>query len=807
MLAVRQKLDIIARSVFQYLQDGKLPDVPRMLLDIVKSRGNLKWGQPTTKLRHARKGYPIGGADGYDIDRTVQEMRTDMQTFLSELVATAETTLGQYDIFQSRKANLDTRLGKLAQTVDYQLSKQGTNGTHLFADTFSDLNKIDITRTNAEFDFDGGFATLPLSLYSTVAVPLRGSILSSESAVGITQRSAFLNAIEEAENTGWFAQLNSQVYACVLTLPTHLAATLLNSIEITPTTVCGITVEYSNDGFNFYQAYSGETGYKIVAHFEPTIITKLRFTITSEGVAGIRSIKLLKTGYEDAVALQSTPHIGVDKASISSATLNTDQVTPYETSIKHFMAPVWLTKDTALNTENTYTGVFQSVSPGVKVWLDQPLDMYVGLTSFTPDPYTSEYLPLYMSPVPAASNAGSAIVPLANSAQLLLGANSNDTLDNQGQMQAEYYNLVRSVGHVPSPDDWVSMPNPAIGYMVPVLPDDGVINPLHTNPEVFYNDVDVQISLMAQAREYSESVTSEGFESTIGSFSKLQIPIFKNSDLQTTGEHIPNMMVQAGGNYKFTTYIYVPDTVTYNDQACYIWNYAGNGNPACAQFSVYLNGVRTAGSPAMISGELLTPEQQARYSASFQFKRGWNKFEILLYVEPMIYSSPTLEVASALIGGVYVETLSYDKPDTYSLVGKQQSTGLITPNWLALYISPNPYEIARTISGAKVRAFANSVARATDFQLRQLVSNNTKTWAWADTTTPAILTNFSVDPPAIFDELTVLDGPNLTLSYRAVPTEGQQVVGCVYKAEISRTKDAIELPKLLSYNIVTDPVE
>lgn len=770
MLATRQKIDTINTAIGNLLSDGIYPTLAAIfdkVRDLAKDR---PWGKPKATLRPAIENQLIGGADGCDVERTYEEIRSDLTTFYHELVDSADRALNNYWVFTTQKEVLKRRLLHLIQSSESVINTFADGGALTFQDTFNSADLTDLSQTTAALDLDSGWVTLPTSLNALEPISLSDAIIASETYPTTKPHGWISDALTDMENTGWYASLDGRTYTCIIKLTSAAAAREANGLFVSPLAPMSISVSWSNDLHNFYPLVSEHIRQDKSWAFAPIKVAALKIEITGNDV-GIRRLKLLKVGHENAALFQSVPHIATDMFGktimIDAVKLLTDQECPPKTTIDYYVQPL-----------------FPGAPPGawVKVgnqttWLSSSTSKTLvlcgsdGLNQLRPEP-TPPGCPRQFYYYPLGDD------PIVETGRLTKGGDPDprdpDTGGRCGQFVADYYShdwksIDLDPNHSPSPQDWISPGATTKGYVRPVTLDK------HTSaPDALQTDAPTMVRFK---NLLAEATIVEG-DSTV-SRDWLVLGIFGEDD---SGN--PVKLMADNGNYRFTTYVYMPEDAVYSRKPVLLYNpvdAGGEGAPVIAPFRVYLNDELVADVQAAFSASGLTDVDLSNYEVSFAYKRGWNKFEVYVY---------RTALAPGAVSGI-------DK---------------VATNGVGIYIAGNPYRVARTNPGVRVQAHSSDETRVSEFALRQLVKpGDDNCWSWTDTA-PArdLLLNYNPNPSytqqgnVLYDGVNVGQSPVMSLTYQTAGT--QRPNGLVLRAQLAREDDAIDVPRLSGYKLVVNQI-
>lgn len=777
MIAIRQKLKAVADATTALLKNGVSPDTTSVLKLAAKARGMQPWGAPLAKLRPAYPGGKIGGKDGRDIERTYEEIRQDIQTLYEEMVDTAGASLAGYNKFSARAAVLRSRILTCLQKAGYEYTRVTTGGEICLSDTFTSGDSVDFAATNAELDFTGGFVTLPISPANVQAIQLDNSYVVSVETNQFA--SDFMEAFDGDSTKVWTANLNGDKYVVRVKLQSTEATKLANAIAVDPITQIGITIEYSNDNYNFYTLVENK---KIASytkfHFDPRTMTDLRFSITATGAAAIRSIQLLKSAYETQAVLQSKillaknaffelmPHTN-QYVPISSMQVMVDADIPTGTRIDAYVAPVTLSNGTD-GTDVTPVPVVSSFRrvTGDRIWFaaSEQQRSSVSTAGFTPELSGSETTHVYKHAFPNTS------VPIASSAKLYKGGQLGDAYGQSGQFLVEYYNIgeLASGDYVPTAEDWNTSAAKQRGYFSPTIDYPASIDPLVSNSDILLaNQTNGSTTMLTEAQNYYQQGKGEYTE---GVRSRLVIGIVGNDSAR---------LLTAKGMYRFSTWVWCPEDLSYANQPCFCYNLGGLGTPSIAPYTIYLNGGLVASDKYAHSANYLVEEDLDEKLASFHYKHGWNNLEIYVYIA-----------------------------DT--TIGVTQADGTkVSSSAVGIYITPSPYYIARTNPEVIVRAHKDPLRRVDEFTLRHSSALMDDTiWALSGEALPSILLNTNpatrVPSALYFDGIHMPEDPAFSVEYRTDAATANRPVGVVFRAVLSRDANSSQVPRLLGYSIVAN---
>lgn len=773
MIAIRQKTQAVLAATIKMLKAGINPDAATILKQVARSR-KTPWGTPSAQLRPAYPGGQIGGKSGTDIETTYEELRDDTQVFLEELVGTANSALSGYNKFSIRAAVLRARILACLQKAGYEYARVTTGGEISINDTFTSADNIDFSKTDAEIDFTGGFATLPISAANLQPIPLDNASIVSVSNRQVAAN--FLMVFDGNPANVWTAALSGDKYVVHIKLPAIEATRQANAIAVDALTQMGITIEYSNDNYNFYTLVENKTISSYTTfHFDPRVLTDLRISITSPGVAAIRSLWLLKAAYETKATLQSSIRLAKNAMfdmlpyasqyiPLSSMLVDIEKDVPPGTSIDAYIAPVYMPgqSDDPGQTAVPIVGAFEKVGQD-RLWFSasEPVSASLSTKGFIQEIFGADTTHVYRHPFP------SGMPPALASTNLYKGTNPSDPYAQDGQFLVEYYNLegLAPASYVPTNENWNSGAALLKGYFSVNSDLLGTIDPLISNSDILLSAESLGYSsMLTEAQDYYQQSVGNY---TQGPVSRLVIGVIGNDG---------GRLLTQNGNYRLTTWVYCPEDITYADQACFCYNYDGIGTIAIAPFSVYLNDTLVVSQLSAYSSDHLDESDLAEKCVTFSYKRGWNKLQILVYV------------ATTQIGIV------------------QADGSKVSNEAVGIYIAPSPFYMARTNPEVVVRAHSAPLTRVPEFTLRHSSPiNDDSIWALSNDALPGVLLNrnpaTSVTNPAYFDGIHQPQDPAFTLEYRVDNSENRPI-GVVFRAVLSKDKTTNNAPKLLGYNVI-----
>jgi hypothetical protein len=783
MIATRQKIDATNRAVQDLLQSGRYPTLDAILKGIAKRAGR-GWGRPKAELRPAIDGQKIGGDDGTAITQTYSEIRDDLGTWLAEIVETADRSLSNFWLFESRADTLRREALHLIQSAESSITGFALGGAAVFRDTFNTLAQTDMNETTAEIDLAGGYVTIPASIDSLDPESLTGSEIIKESYPNAKVRGNLKDAFADATNTGWFASLDGGSYSCTVKPQSPITA---NGLILHPTGPMRVKITYSNDLHNFYP-FSEPIDCEVLRDrtftFNEVNVAALRLEISGTDV-GLRSIKLLSCGFEEQSVLYSTPHVSRDifgnVVPIESVSIETEADIPPLTDITYFIKPLYADGSSGVWTRVNKDNLWLTNYDEFRIAVSSPN----GIQPFVPEAVQDGDTPRFYV-YRANTN------PITETSRLTKGGDPNDG-GNCGQLLVEYavYDWAKEAAepeHSPSPADWYSFGVAAKGYMRPVTQISqassmigSVSDPLQAASNVMGN-----FGTMLCEATMSSSTTDPARD-------WLVLGCVHGS----TNTKYGNQMLAPNGNYRMTTWVYMPEDKVVADRPCMVYNpvdKGGLGSPTVLTARVYLNDNLVADVRDSWSGDIVSWDYSS-YNVTYSYKAGWNKFEIYLY-----YTGRTAKPDAS------GETYNSKLPSGHS----------ISDAGIGLYIAGNPYELARQDPKVKIQAHPEDLKQVSEFAVRHLLRpGDRSSWAWTDTAPQRnVILNYNpmdgintVDDdgapsPVYFDSKNRFEPPVLALTYYKPITA--RPTGLKFKAELSREPSAGAIPKLHGYKLIVN---
>lgn len=767
MIATRQKKNTVNAIVKKMLQDGIYPTLSDILSrTATKVKGKI-WGSPMTTFRPAVDGYPIGGENGTDIEDTFTEMREDLVTLSEEIIDTADKTITYYNIFSAKKEYLKRRLLKLIQSADAMVTMFATGNSTLFQDTFNTNENIDTTSTTAELCLEGGYATLPSSTDSVGAIDVSSAEVSSESYPTTGAHGSILSILSDSTNTAWYASLNCGTYTVIIKLSDE-ATTEINAIYIQPLTPMDVVVSYSNDSYNYYTVASEHIYQETTWELSSVAISHIKLEITADGTAGIKRMKLLSIGYEDSATLQSIDYSSEDifgeDIGIESVSLSVDESCPTGTSIDYYISSV-----------HTGTGVRADwiKASDSTIWLTSRQEITQIISAATLITGEDEPYPLYTHVLGAN--------PILESSSLIKGNNQFEVqfVDHDWSDDAD-------PNHSPTLADWDSFDSIITGYFSPITynPDNSLT--LTNSVTAVYNGTTVTLGTGIDPLQHSDNVLLN-YRNMLGEANKLNV---SENTYDSNGWMIigiagngasasDSWILARDGNYKFTTYVYMPsDTVLTAQPALVLnpsYNY-GTGTPVIAPFKIYLNGDIVADSKYSYSASLST--DTSSYDCSYSFKQGWNKLDILVYVK------------------------------TVTLGASADTTSIVASGGIGIYLTPNIFQMQRDNRSILIRASKSADTQVSEFAMRQLVKPTDYTnWAWTDSAPQRdLLLNYNpADFESTFDGICSSTAPRIELNYKLKSEDAPDAL--TFRAILKKESSSDKIPKLYGYKLYVNPSE
>lgn len=765
MLSTRQKINAINKVIKGLLEEGVYPT----LYDIVerlKPYSRRGWGRPQAVLRPAIDGQKIGGEDGRDIERTYDEIRDDLITYMNELVGSADAILSNYWMFEARKDILKRRLMHLIQAAESNITASALGGKAVFRDTFNNAELVDLAKTTAELNLDGGYVTLPASLNALQPVSISSASVTSESYPNTKPHGKITDALTDAGNTGWYASLEGGVYTCIIRLASSTKE--VNGLYINPLAPMHVAISYSNDNYNFYpfQEPINETIRQERSWtFKPVKIASLKIEITGKDV-GIKQLKLMSIGFEERARLESVVHQARDLfgnvVPIDSVSLEVDSHCPPQTDIQYYVQPIYAGADlpgswTKIGNKPTFLSSSNIVT--------MTMSGNGSTNPFRPETTTGDVSRFYIAAV--KDN------PVVESSRMIKGGDPNG--GGLGQLFLEYAEhdwekVDLDPNHTPTPEDWYTFGAVSSGYIRPITQDANAMKAMESAADPLqtcYTELAIRNNCICEA------TTLEGISDARRDW--LTIGIIGGTIPRQPG----NKMLASNGNYRITTYVYTPQDMVLADKPCLLYNpidEGGEGSPVIAPFRIYLNDELVADVREAWSGNI-TGDDLTAYGVTYAYKAGWNKLEILIH-----YTGRTSADNAALP------------------VGQK-----IANRGVGIYIAGNPYQLARENPAIKVQAHPTEIKRVSEFALRQLVRPGDETcWAWTDTAPERdIILNYNpltTTSSELFDGFNRYESPTLTLTYYKPPTE--RPIGLRFRADLSKEPGAPGLPKLHCYKLI-----
>jgi len=733
MIDSRQKLKVTNEAIRELLRSGKFPTTD-MILAKTKEKMTGEWGVPTATLRPAIYRAKIGGEDSKDIQRTFEEIKDDLSLLFSSIIDASDSMLSTYNLFSSRATAVKKRLHALEQSIDRNLDAIRYGSRYAIYDTFNDSMKVDQLLSTVNIDNEEGAATLPMTKQSTYAYDMSKARVISEKGTAISSIRYILND----DNNVWIVTSDYEVALGLEEINPVKTVKLqpIDAIYIDIATPLTISVEWTNDGYNYYQLIGESLTTSKTFSFPRVEASQIRVRI-SGGEVGLKRLKLLKTSFAHFGSLYTVPLTVTspnpdDNTSIISASLRMETELPIGTSIKGYIArgdeDNWIAlsdSETMLKSPNINKTYISNVALDERSTSGAALCFY----KFTGIP--NGYI---------------------NGTEILT--------KGEGQIFVEHFSYDWSYhdgsDHIPIPSDY-SRPGVYSAYMTPI----------------YYGMTDL-ISKSGDTTLHDEAtpIFMQDSEKTDGA---VEIKDWLNIGIRDSSG---NKILADKGNYRFTTYIFAPEEVTFYREKFLVYGQGSVEKQVVAPFSVYVNDMNVISSKYMATkrSEMIGTEG-FEYRASIRLKKGWNKYQIYLY-SPGTSGNSDL-TAEGLQGGVY-------------------------PYSIGFYSSFNPLGLDQGVY--KTRCVEGTQRKVSEFELRQMVPiKDNNTWAISKTLSggPAVLLNY--DPTSITTSSN-FDGVNngakqlLVLecqSYTDIPLNTVRL-----RFDFSKEENVNATPKLHSYELL-----
>ena len=726
MIGTRQKKYLLDVVLKKHLQKGIVPSIQTLINEAGRKLVGKIWGTPTTTLRPAVRGTRVGGENGTDIYDTYTELADDTTVLYKEIVNSAEKALTHYQSFSSKHSFLRRRLQKINQNIERLLSFFSKGVRYTFYDTLVSTDSIDLLETTAELDLDEGAAILPRAISTLSPIDLSNTeIIETLLPQGIEQYGSFYDILTSFQNTAWQAVLNDNTYIATIRISNTLQT--INGFYVDPLTSLNIKIEWSNDGFNFYSLLAGDINTPKTWSFDTIQANYFKIFITGQDV-GIRQIKPLVINFANNAVVETITLNALDvsntKVPIQMAEISVDTYLPKGTDIKAYITADDINLPQNWIRIDTNPVVLASI-------LSQSIQLdkkdFVTIDASTP-------VPLYSSLI-AGSN-------------VLIGTEAL-TKGNR-QFLVEYFNYTWNdegdPNHVPSKADWDNRINALQGYFTPIS-------------TAATSDAISDGACMSVAK----NMMCEVAEQTTGTAEWLVVGLLDGAG---------NTLLTSGGNYRFTSYIHTPSDMLLIEQPCLVYNptvYGGTGSPVVAPFHIYLNDRSILYSKTSFTN--LESVGINDYTATYSFKKGWNKLEIYMYFPG--------------IGATDVD-----------------QTGLAT-SAVGLYFRPNILGFDTT--SYKVQATYGYQKNISEFELKYSIPLGSKDyWAWASRLDPnsswKVLLNFDLtQSSAVLDGINLPMKPVLHLNFNRSSEDMLNAIRL--KFELSKTSEVNTTPKLYGYTL------
>jgi hypothetical protein len=745
MLSERQKNKVTNSVIAGLLKSGIYPTWTKILSGITAVMRGKSWGKPTAALRPAIQGYKVGGLDGKDIERTYEELRSDMELYTEASVSLADTMLVTYDTFEAKLSLIKSRLSNLIQLSRGAVEAFVNGSWIVIQDTFNTSSKIDMLKTDAEVNLDAGYVTLPTSMKELIPLGANSIRVDKEEYPGDGLHGNLMSALSDASNTAWYASLGGGTFAGTFSFLGEDGATkttMLNGIYVDPLTPLTIIIQYSSDGYNFTDLTPAEKIYQAKTwNFGNVDACSLRIMVSGKSV-GIRRIQPLRAGYANKATLYSSSMMAADISNkpvpIETVKLSVEADLPAGTNISYKVAPV---------TTEGKVGTFVSLDTN-PITLSQASTKTFSVKTVKAD-NASATRKFYVAWLAASSG-----IPMLSTGELTRGAN---------QIYADYtnYNWESDEGslvHLPYAADWSRLPTATSGYFR-TLPYEVGEDPLLDGERPFGSNASSSYKgMLYQADQVYPDLPVGSTVSSVEQQKWLGIAV------RCSGAYVMNPY----GNYRFTFYIYMPEETILTNQACTVLNLGGSasGDTPIVPVSVYLNDEAVA-TYYSCSASAITSPTQLDFKANYSFKAGWNKLQILVYVR------------TGLVDGI--------------------------GDNIGILIEPNPFKLAADNPAIKIQTDPGSMKRVSEFQLRNTVkSGDIGSWAWLDRTTGTYPYGvmFNHNPTTItgkLDTITTPVAPSLQLTYRQ--DSANHARGLIFRADLEKEISSMNVPKLYSYKL------
>lgn len=605
-ITTRQKLKEMNKALGILLREGRYPSLSEILAKVYESMSGKPWGQPSAKLRPAIHGFPIGGKDGKDIERTYTEIQSDVELLYEETVSVSESLLGNYLSFSAQKDYYRKKLSGISKKLDSLLSYISKGARQVFYDSFTNADQVNLSASTVELSVEEGAISLPKSTSILSPYDFSKATIVSENIVGDGKILASINgALTDSKNTSWQALLNNGSYEVVFDMTgidiEHSTSRLIsvNAFYIEPAGSMSIAAYYSNDSYNFYPLFSGVIDSPKTWSFSTVEMSHIKLVISGKNI-GIRKMRPLVIRYDNKGTFYSTQLVPTDSAGnifpIQSASLSIDKEEPIGTKVTSYIMPC------------DYYGV--------------PLGTWskIGIDPISMSRISTETIDI--EPQIEDDSADIKFYYHSLSENLVIDGTESLVKANR-QFAVDYFNydwsLEDDTSHVPTPEDFNRFSaETKSGFFDPIS--------YSENPSALgtYDYMKSNQNMLCE---------SDMLESTTSTIQRGWL-VVGLKDGSGSSLLMPN------GNYRFTAYVYCPNAMMLKDRPVFVYNpslYGGTGTPEIAPFAIYLNDSRLFYSKKSFTS--LDNTSLFNYRVSYPFVQGWNKLEIYIYYP----KNPTME--------------------------------------------------------------------------------------------------------------------------------------------------------------------
>jgi hypothetical protein len=768
MIARLQKTKLISKYLLKQLREGTFPTVSETLRRVEEELDQRTFGTPLTRIRPAVYGYEVGGRLGTDLYDTNVELREDLDLLYQATLEEANRVLDIYNIFTVRRDRLSSRLAQFKTEVGTLLAKTSAGNHTSVADSFNNLDYVDLDQTTAYVNLSEGCATLPTNNTQSVrydggrvrvtketleTLPEGDEFTGTNASLGTTRvNAAFEKVFSPYRVDAWFMEIpKGKTFQAIVNVTGadgqqgQEEEVWVNSIRLEPTGPLFIRVDWSPDGFNWHSLspeLRANLSHSQTFHFAPIRVGYFRFRIRpveESRVVGLRTLQFFQRGYSSNASLYSKAW--QFNRPVHTVVAELEQEIPFGTRLSAYVA-------------QNEDGPWLPVGEG-PVALNKmiPYTVEINLTEKEADVTPALY---YRQLIEFSVN------PLFESGEMTAGT-------DQVQLSAFPFDWIvhQDREHIPSKDDW----NPA----------------------------------KAQVRSgcFRQGEDLDSGEITSGYFTTTKNPLITASAggqeylaLAILPSGSSTFVLQPGYNYRLRTYLWCPEPVTLDRQRLGIVNTGASGSTSVGAFSLYVNQDKVYESKTFVASA--TALSGSTNQATFSLNRGWNELEIYLQLPSDL---DDLEAANS------------------SSIGSS----------IYLYFQPQIFAAQRTsVLGVEtVRAYEKSWQQVSEFDLRYNTPPGVENvWSWLisrdeDTEGNAMGVLFNHDPAngrAVSASETdtptqTLDGVNagqradLKLLYNVPqPDEDLEGGGSVlyFRADFTRDQTAIAPPILHSYRLITN---